>query len=257
MNGELSFNGNLLQTSNIITNVINHTDQPEQVTGLLPVANANRSAITNIDYPSRTISISGVIKGSSQADLDTRIDLFKAYFNGKNKNLDIKYRNGTRRYIATKNALSIERKGALSFAPFKVQFVCTEPFGIETGAVELFEEEGITTNTFTAAPTVGGTAPFQLPVFTITINTLTGTGDYVQISNNENNQAMLITGKGLENGDVLVIDSDQRRVTLNGVAIDYDGVFFELEPGNASITYADGFDTRDVDILAQYFRRYL
>lgn len=257
MTGSLSFNGNILQTANIITNVINHTDLPDQNIGLLEVANANRSAITNTDFPSRTISIAGVIKGNSQVDLDSRIDSFKAYFNGKNKNLDINFAGVTRRYIATKNGISIERTGALQFAPFKVQFICTEPFGLQTTATTLFTKTANADPTYTATGTVGGTAPYQLPVFTITLTAITGTGDYVQISNNANNQTILILGQGLVAGDLLVIDCDQRRVTRNGIVIDYSGVFFELEPGNVSIAYSDGFDTRTVNILAQYYKRYL
>lgn len=257
MNGDLSFNGNLLQTNNIITNVINHTDLPDQVMGIFDVANANRSAITYIDYPSRKIMIGGVIKGSSQADLDNRIDSFKGYFNGKDKNLDINYAGSTRRYIATKTAISIEYNGALRFAKFKVQFICSEPFGLDTTATELIDVSGHTSSTYTATPVIGGTAPFQLPIFEITINSLTGTGDYIQLSNNANNQAILITGQELDDGDILIVDSEKHRVTKNGGEVDYIGIFFELEPGNASLTYADGFDTRNVDIYAEYFKRYL
>ena len=256
MNGDLSFNGHILQTNNIVTNVIDHADQPDQNTGFLEVANANRSAITNIDYSSRKISIAGVIKGSSQVDLDNRIDAFKGYFNGKDKNLDINYAGGTRRYIATKNAISISRRGSVNFAPFKVEFICSEPFGLDVTPTVIVDHDANTLGSYTFSATIDGTAPYQLPIFTITVNALTGTGDYIQLTNNANNQSIIILDQNIEAGDILIVNADTHKVTLAGVEIDYTGVFFELEPGNASLTYTDGFSTRNVDIYAEYFKRY-
>lgn len=268
MNGEITFNSNSLQTDNIITNVIDHTSIPDQVANLYAIANANKSAIPGIDYPSKKITISGVIKGieqivddvvvqTAQNNLDTMIDTFKGYFNGKEKNLDINYGGSTRRYIATKNAISITRTGNLVFAPFKVEFICTEPFGVDTTVTSITNTVGHTTASLTVTPTIAGTAPYQLPVFTITITALTGTGDYIMLTNNNNGQEMVIYGYGLKNGDVLIIDCVNREVTLNGTLIDYSGIFFELEPGANSLTYLDGFTTRTVTIKAEYYKRYL
>jgi phage-related protein len=241
----------------IITNVIEHTNLPDKVTELYSLAHANGSAIPAINYPSKKVSIGGAIKGSSQADLDSRIDTFKGYFNGKDKNLDIAYGSSTRRYIATANAISVSRTQKSLWATFTIEFVCTNPFGMDTSATSLISKLNHTTATYTAAPTVAGSAPYQLPVFTITIDVLTGAGDYVQISNDNNNQQILIYGLALANGDVIVIDCANRTVTRNGIEIDYYGSFLELEPGANSITYTDGFTTRQVDIVVTYYKRYL
>lgn len=270
MNGDISFNNNDLQTfvefneegaavfTGIITNLINHTNPPDQVAQLYALADADGSSIPSLNYPSKTIVIGGTIHGSTQNNLDERIDDFKGYFNGKDKNLDIAYRGGTRRYIATKNALSVEREQTSLYATFRVEFICTVPFGLDTATTNLWAAKtGFTSATFTETPTVAGNAPFQFPVITITINSLTGSGDYVQISNDNNNQELLIFGIGLANGDVIVIDCAQRTVTLNGSEIDYFGTFLELEPGANSITYTDGFTTRNVDVAAVYTKRWL
>lgn len=265
MNGDASFNSNDLNTYTpaagvgVLINKIRHNDGPDTVYALMQIANANRSSLGDIDSPSKTVTIKGVIKGSSQADLDSRIDTFKGWLNGKNKNLDIAYGSSTRRYIATapKDRIIIDREdGTRLWAPFKVDFICTEPFGMDTSATVLFNQAARTTIPYTATPTVGGNAEFQLPVFTITINTLTGTADWVQISNDENGQSMLIIGQGLANGDVIVIDCAQRIVTLNDDQIDYNGTFLELEPGAASISYSDGFATRNVDLHGEYYKRW-
>lgn len=264
MNGDLTFDSNDLQTYNpstdvgIITNVIDHTDGPDMLMGLYALADADGSSIPAINYPSKPVALAGVIKGSSQADLDNRIDTFKGYFTGKDKNLDITYGSGTRRYIATAGTPKIQRKPRSFIAIFQVPITCTNPFGLDTTPTDLWTaKNNFTSATFTETPTVGGNAPFQLPIFTITIDALTGAGDYVQISNDNNNQEILIYGAGLQAGDVIVIDCVERIVTLNGNEIDYNGTFLELEPGANSITYTDGFTTRTVDVAASYTKRWL
>lgn len=265
MNGDVSFNSNDLQTydpatdTGIITNVIDHTDGPDMVMGLYGLADADGSSIPAINYPSKPIALAGAIKGSSQADLDDRIDTFKGYLTGKDKNLDLAYGSGgTRRYIATAGTPKIQRRQNSYIALFQVPITCTNPFGLDTSASTLFATHtGSTVATFTETPTVGGNAPFQLPIFTITLTAITGAGDYVLISNDNNNQEILIYGMGLVNGDVLVIDCEQRIVTLNGDEIDYSGTFLELEPGANSITYTDGFTTRTVTVAASYTKRWL
>lgn len=263
MNGELSYNANDLQTFNpdtgvgIITNLIEHTSIPDKDVELYAIADANGSAIPSINYPSKKIKIAGVIKGSSQADIDNRMDTFKGYFNGKNKNLDIAYAGSTRRYIATVNSMSITRGQKDTSAAFSIEFICTNPFGLDTASTSIINSAAYTSAILNSAPTIAGSAPYQLPVITITINSLTGTGDWIQISNNNNGQDMLIFGFGFQAGDVIVIDCSTRKVTLNGVPIDYNGVFLELEPGANSLTYTDGFTTRNVNIVAVYYKRWL
>lgn len=263
MNGDVSFNSNNLQTYNpathvgIITNLIDHTDLPTKTADLYAIAGANQSAIFSTDYPSKTIQIGGVIKGSTQDDLDARIDTFKGYFNGKDKNLDIDYAGTTRRYVATVNTMSVQRQQLALFATFAIEFICTLPFGKETSSTSLFSSLNQTTASKNFTPTIGGTAPFQLPIITLTIDSLTGTGDYITISNDNNGQQMLLFGLGFANGDVVVVDCEQHTVKVNGNLVDYQGTFLELEPGASSITIANAFTTNQIDYSGIYYKRYL
>lgn len=263
MDGGLLYNTNDLQTfdpvtaTGINTNVIKHTDIPESVGELYIVANANDSEVPDNEYPHRRINLGGTIHGSSQADLDNRIDAFKGYFAARYKNLDINYGASVRRYVVMKtNAMGIEREDRALFATFSVELLC-KPFGIDTTATNILSQTAYTSATKTITPTIGGSAPFQLPVFTFTLTTITGAGDYIQITNNENGQEMLIYGLGLANGDVLVVDCVEREVTLNGDEVDYNGTFLELEPGAANVTITDGFTTRSINMNGEYNKRWL
>lgn len=55
----------------------------------------------------------------------------------------------------------------------------------------------------------------------------------------------------------ITINCDERSITVNGNDVDYFGTFLELELGANSLTYSDGFDTRTVDIVAEYYKRYM
>lgn len=264
MNGGLTYNSNDLQTydpatkTGINTNVIEHTNLPDSVAELYIKANASDSDVPDQEYPSKTIRLGGTIHGDDQADLDDRIDAFKGYFAVRKKNLDIVYGSGTRRYTVLKvNSDSVVRQDKALFATFSFELVC-KPFGFDTSTTNLWAAKtGFTSATFTETPTVGGNAPFQLPIITITVNSLTGTGDYVQISNDNNGQELLLYGYGIQTGDVIVIDCVERSVTLNDVEVLPYGTFLELTPGANSITYTDGFTTRNVDVEAVYTKRWL
>lgn len=265
MNGEIAFNAHDLQTYDpttgvgIIVDSINGDSVPNKLLDIYPVANANKSAIAgDPEFTSKPIPVTGTLVGSSVADLADRIDAFKAYFNGKDKNLDIGYGSGTRRYIATAdNSPQFTPNPGKRYQKFSINFLCADPFGRDTSATALWATKtGFTSATFTEAMTVGGSAPFQLPVFTITLTAFTGAGDYVMISNDNNNQEILLYGLGLNPGDVIVIDCANRIVTVNGVEVDYYGTFLELEPGSNSITYTDGFTTRTVTVAANYVKRW-
>lgn len=264
MSKSISFNSNNLQTYNpstrtgINTNTIEHGDIPSKIAQLFTKSDANGSAISAINYPTKKITIAGTIHGTSESDLESRLDTFKGYFNGKNKNLDIGYASGTRRYIATANTIGIVQKQKALYATFNIEFICTHPFGLDTTATNLWTpKSAFTSATFTETMTIGGNAEEQLPIITITVNSLTGAGDYVQISNDNNNQELVIYGQNIQAGDVIVIDCAERKVTINDIEVDKYGTFLELEPGSNTITYTDGFTTRSVDVEAEYYKRWL
>lgn len=263
MNGDITFNSHDLQTFTaaskvgINTSTIEHTSMPDQVATLYAKADANISSIPSINFPSKKITIAGSIHGSTQANLDERIDTFKGYFNGKDENLDIAYGSSTRRYIATKNTISITRLDRALFARFTIEFICTQPFGVDTSATNIANQTAQTGDTHTYTPTILGSAPFQYPVITYEVNTITAGGDYLLISNDNNTQELLIFEQGIVAGDVIVIDAFERTVTINDDPVDFSGTFLELEPGANSITITDGFTARNVDILVEYYQRWL
>lgn len=59
-------------------------------------------------------------------------------------------------------------------------------------------------------------------------------------------------------GDVLIIDTDARKILKNGLnAVDLvDGVFFMIEQGYDELSYSDSEESRSVNISVTYTPKY-
>lgn len=105
--------------------------------------------------------------------------------------------------------------------------------------------------------TVGGTAPRQYPLCTLTINSFTGsTYNTVTISNPVTNSGISVY-RAWNAGDVLVVDFLNKTVTVNGTAVDFAGVFAYWSPGSNNIRVTDDFTVRNVNLTATLVNRYI
>lgn len=253
----VSFDTNSVQTATIITSTIDHESIPEKDAKMYALAHANKSVLPLVNYPRRVIRQAGVLKGTSVANLDALVDTFKSYFLKTNANLDVGYGGSTRRYVATVNRLTIDRPKGLTTADFSIEYWCTNPFGANTSATTANTASAVTTQTANYAHTYLGTAPFQLPIITITINSGTGLDGYLSVKDSVTGQGILIVGQTFVAADVVVIDTVNRKVTKNGTEIDFIGAFPEEAPGSRTLVYADGFTTRSYNITVSYTPLYL
>lgn len=251
------FDGVSLQTANILTQSIDHYSIGTKTLNAQPLAHGNKSVIPFIDYQSKNIVISGIIIDNTIAAVDSRLDTFRGLFNGQDKNLDIDYGTGARRYIATAADIKITRPGGLLWATFEISFFCIHPFGFDTAVTTLINDVAITAVTYAPTCTFAGSAPIQRPIITLTYGALTGnTGtQIVVISNNATGQNISISRTWASN-DVIVIDTFNRSVKVNGFDINFSGAFPEFKPGAGGFGYTDPFTTRSfgfkVDVTAAW-----
>lgn len=252
MIGSISFDGNDLQTANILTQDIDHNGGPSKSMTSYPLAHANASIIPFISYPYKTVNITGEIIGSSITDLDNRLDVFKAYFNNQNTNLDIGWNGGTRRYIATADEPQISRPGGLFYANFSIAFTCTQPFGQDISATTALTATSRTASSYSDAFTFTGSAPWQLPIATITLTSQTATGAQNIVFGSAVTGQAITVRRTWVNGDVLVVNSRAKIVTVNGIAVDYSGAFPMFAPGSQAMIYSDTFTTRTFNVTVVY-----
>lgn len=264
MNGSVTYDSNNLQTYNrstgigIITDDIDLDSIADKDISLYGLAHANASTIPFINYPSKTIPITGTIVSDTATNLDTLLDTFRGYFVGQDKNLDIGYKGSTRRYIATVNTLKITRSQDKRYATFAINFICTIPFGVDTSNTTALNASGRTSAVYSDPYTWLGTAPVQLPVITITLTAVSATGSQqLYFGNDDTGQGITITHTGWANGDVVVIDCVNKTVKINGTAVDFTGAFPEFTNASHVMTYADTFTSRTITENVVYSKRYM
>jgi phage-related protein len=253
------YNGNSLQTTNIITNGIAHYDSPVVDAKSYSVAHANASAVPFTSYPNKVITLSGQLWVSTGVNtMDALIDTFKGYLTAQNANLDIGYNGGTRRYnVLVVNKTTITRPNDYIGAKFSIDFFC-QPFGMDTSTTTVVSATGRTLATYTdSSYTFLGNAPYQLPIYTVTYSAIgsapvSGT---VSIGNNTNGQQINVT-RTWSATDVLVIDTTKKIVTVNGIAVNFTGAFPVFPPGTSSIGYSDSFTSRTFNYSVVYTKLY-
>lgn len=81
-----------------------------------------------------------------------------------------------------------------------------------------------------------------------------GTGGTINLLNGSTQQGITIT-EDFVDGDILTVDSVEYEVLLNGVKIDFQGIFPTFPPGSQQFAYVDTFSTRNVDIVGTYKKR--
>lgn len=265
MTGAITFDSNNLHTydrttmSGIIVDDIDLDNLPTRIVSAYELAHANLTAIPYDGYPARALPITGTLVSPTTAGLDALLDTFKSYLRGRMKNLDVGYGAGTRRWVATLSPnTSFKRSADKKRSKFSIEFICTPGFGLDTSDTTALNGTARTAAIYSDAYTFLGTAPYQLPVVTITLTAVSSTGSQQLFwGNSDTGQGIVITLSTWANGNVVVIDCVNKTVTVNGVATDFSGAFPEFTPGAHTMVYTDTFTSRTMTENVVYKKRYL
>lgn len=253
----ISYDAFDMQTANVITSDIGDAPIFERNLGVQNRIRKAGAIITDDTFETKVIPTAGYIEDTSDTLLEGRIDDFNAAMAKKNKQLDIGYEGGTRRYIATPQRVSVTRPvRAANWAKFEVDFLVTE-FGKNTSATTLLSAVSTTASPKSHAIVIDGNAPQQSLLITLTLTSFTGASiNTLTLKNNDTGQAISVSRKWVA-GDVLVVDVDLQKVTVNGVVTDFSGAFPSFEAGNRTLVYSDDFTARNVSVTASYVKRWL
>lgn len=245
----LTFNGNSLQTSSILTSDVQHEDMPDNVAEIFKLHNTAKNVVPYPDqYDPKTITLSGRVISSSATTLDSLLDTFRGYFTGSGKNLDIGYSTGTRRYVIAKiNKVKIGRPGGLGYANFSVEMI-TAGFGMNVTTSSLLTANGRTGSYYSDNLTFPGNAPYQQPVITLTYTAASGSGGNTMNIGNDSNGQLITLVRTFSNGDVIVIDTSNQSVKINGLESQFSGAFPEFPPGAGALSYSDDLTSRTFNI---------
>lgn len=220
------------------------------------LARTNKSVTTSAFWKDKKFNVDIEIGRDTRELLDDAVDTFKGLLQAKEATLLSNYGSSTRQWTATVDNVSEEdpQGGHIGMG---IEFEVADPFGYDNS----------TTTIITGAQTGAsrtdninllGSAEKQLPVITITLTSVTsGTNHGITITNPATGQAIVINRVAWTAADILVIDTAQKLITLNGTVIAFTGPIPEWDKGAGQIQYADTFTSRKFSIGVTYRKRWL
>lgn len=221
---------------------LKHESDPEIELNSMPLPHEDGSVQVSDRTGSKVITVQGVLVGTSEADLESKIDVFKELFRRVNKNLDVNWNGGTRRYVASCQKHSFDRDHFnIGFVPWSAEFLC--PTGI---AEETTESEAVAATTFTTQEKLLsniaflGSAPPRPRFLVQNTSSTTTNAKGIEVKNDTTGERIIYTHVG---GLASAYDTifDCRLKTVSGwsssatLPMSYYGVFPKFAPGNNNI----------------------
>ena len=253
-----TFNSFDLQDANFETRIINDESSPANDLQILNYTLKHGAKTISNWAGIREITLSGTLIADTQANRDTFIDNFKQAMNATEKALIIDFGGSTRQYIATvQQPINMSSDFYhITSIPYELKFLCADPFGYAPSATTILYA-GVTAATYNPSPSFSGTAE-QIPTITIEVNSETDL-TVIEVKNNTTTGDGVTVTPGAEftAGDILIVNFETYKCTLNGTEIDYTGIFPPVDPGSNDIQFDFTSTAHDVDISVEYTARYL
>lgn len=248
------FNGFDLNTIDGVT-IYNYSsiDLPDRTLFDNKIARADKTLLTSAEYTTKEVAVYGRIAGTDKDTREQILDTLKGYIQEPNKTLKLSQSGTNIEWTATLQDMDLKQYGP--WLKFVLIFKATDPIGKDEDVATALNVSGITSATSTQSMTIAGSYKAN-PTITFTLTAVTGgTSQSVSIGNAEIGQALTVT-RDWTAGDIMTIDCENYIVSVNGVEVDYSGLFPYFYPGNRSISYVDTFSTRTVGIVVNYYKKY-
>lgn len=222
---------------------------PERDIKINKLARRDKSIITSSEYSQKTIPVYMEVCSGGRADTEDTLTFLKSLVQPQNGLLEVSQGGVDVEYTATMNEFNIVWEGTTALVT--ILFLASDSIGKQSDSETLADILAITTTNASLSMVIAGSAT-AYPIITVAINAVTGaTNKQITVANGKTGQGITIERTWAAN-DILIIDSLNMTVTINGGVIDFTGKFPEFPAGSAQITYLDNFTTRDVDLTSVY-----
>jgi hypothetical protein len=235
---DLMFNGYSLQPgdSSLVTETIESDSAPTRETPSFNTPRYDGGSFLGDYFRQRRVRARGIISAATSALLEVALDEFKQAMTAREGNLDRKQpgtgdvRRIRATLVNTENIFARREGFHITFCPFDLEFLSLEPMWHDIDYTSLtFESVDLAPGYGIAAENVG-TYKTQPVIVLIVESATAATG--LAFSNTTTDEEISASGLTIAAGDIIVIDSEAKSFTLNGVEVDYDGAFPELASGD-------------------------
>lgn len=269
---DVSFNGASLQEI-AGAQVVDHNfdEMPEIRSSRNPVSSAHRSITSGRYFITKRASVSLAVHGDDLHELQAILARIRQLTQYRNKNVVLTFgvpiKSGSSydltqtRTVTFKNANLVAADfghNATHGTVITVEFTIDEPVGVGGTPQTLYSQTGLTgssNNIDLSALTIQGTFEEQYPIYKFTINSVT---------NGSNPSFKIVLGliemtisQALAAGDVLFVDTDEMKVTLNGELIDFSGGLPFIADPTATISITNTFSAINRDLEIKINPRYI
>lgn len=144
----ITFDGELLNSAEILTEFARHESPAERTISTLPIARRDGSVFVMQRYGEKSINMAGVIIGTDAADLEAKIDAFKELLSREQKELAIFSAGIKRVYTATAKQPIFERQHFhILFIPWTVEFIVPSGEGQDAADTNALSAQALSTDT--------------------------------------------------------------------------------------------------------------
>lgn len=251
------FNGaELTSISGLTILATNPYLMPKRKLTMANLSQSNNAKVSSAFYNEKNILVRVGITRTTRALLEASLDSLWIILDLIEGELIINQGITRRLYYATLSDSIVSKDGG-SYIEMDLIFSCSDRFGYDLASTLLLQVSGATAAVRTDTVTVSGSAPWQVPVITLTYTAITGgTTKKVTIGNSGTRQEVSIV-RTWTAGDVVAIDSFNKTVKVNGAIVDFTGAIPEWAPGTGFLHYSDEFTTRTYSSTTNYVKRYV
>ena len=228
----ITYDSTSILSANYVTRRVMHESSADRQLDTIKLTRKDGEIIVDDSLAPKIITVEGILVGSSLSDLETKIDSLKELVARKDKNLDISFAGGTRRYVCRMTKVNFDRDHFnITHVPYTINFFVATGVGKDTGETTAKNTSGIVIETTDAVVAFAGSYQPK-PRHKITITTR-GNSDVARMMNVDTGDYIDVSLDGFNGGDYIEIDEENQTVKKNGTTnLDFSGKFPSVVIGN-------------------------
>jgi len=212
----------------------------------------------SFQYRATRIKLKGYVKGTDRVDLETNMDAMRQALTKASATMKLLWAGVDRYYdqcypVPINTIFDGREHFHLTFCPFEVEFISLHPYARPIDRDIYDAPYALTASPTNFIFTNNGTAPSD-PIIYLTVTTA-GTLSAIEIENTLTGESLTLSDT-FSDGDQIILNGEDKTITINGVQGDYMGVFPRLVAGNQMYAFSFTGAGYSLSLSEQHFSRF-